>query len=101
MDIDVTLMRSIEWADKYLLVEKNYKSSELACIPRVGDGWEDSSFIIGGIPHVDEVVFNYEGGYCIVYLEVQSIEEVDKDFIERIITSYEEGNWSINEVVNK
>ncbi|MEY2373332.1 hypothetical protein [Lysinibacillus capsici] len=100
MVIDVILTRFIEWDNKYIMVEKSYKSSDLACIPRVGDGWEDGSFVVGGIPQVDEVVFNYDNGHCIVYLENHLIENINKH-IESIIRLYEEGNWTIGDTLKK
>ncbi|MFJ5565221.1 hypothetical protein [Lysinibacillus xylanilyticus] len=95
MTVPVIITRIIETEENTIIVNKEYSKEDLLCIPRPGDLWEDNGFHDGILTKVAEVVFNYDGGYCTVYLDSLKLTESEfRDKAELIKTSYEANGWN-------
>lgn len=77
---------------------KTFAKEDLLCIPRVGDIWE--GYFGGYDPSVEQVVFNYEKGYCNVFLEVLDLEDksVNKVLFDQTIPTLKEKGWEIEDI---
>ncbi len=99
MITEISIIRYIYWENKTIQAEKVYDANQLLCIPRQGDLWEDGSFITGSPAEVKEIRFNYDENFCIVYLDEHHFEESeDPDFIQKVISNYEDGDWIIEDI---
>lgn len=97
MTVSVIITRFIITEENTIGITKEYSKEDLLCIPRKGDLWEDSGFHDGMRAKVIDVSFNYDFGYCNVYLD--SLELTESEFqatSELIMTSYEENGWTFD-----
>lgn len=94
MSISIVITRFILTEENTIRINKEYSKEDLLCIPRKGDLWEDRGFHDGMTAKVTDVSFNYDGGYCIVYLNSLKLTESEfQDASELITTSYEASGW--------
>ena len=91
----VVITRFIETEENIIRIIKEYSKEDLLCIPRQGDLWEDDGFHDGMTAKVTDVTFNYDNGYCIVYLDALELTESEfQATAELITTSYEANGWT-------
>ncbi|OMF04020.1 hypothetical protein BK129_18855 [Paenibacillus amylolyticus] len=89
----ITLKGKLKTGD-YFTARRSYNNVDF--LPKVGDIIEESVYHRNDPEFkVYKTSFNYDEGYYIAYLEPYTIDSEDRNYIEKMKTTFKEHDWQV------